>query len=91
MSAVHFKPGVELTFKSVVDVRAKLYQALMNEEISQFNLDLSEVIRCDSAGMALLIEAKKLCKKNNTIFDIIGMSSETRSLAEFCGVKHIFE
>lgn len=91
MSTVDFKPGTELTFKSVVDVRAKLYQALMSEGASQFNLDLSEVVCCDSAGMALLIEAKKLCKKNKKNFEIIGMSPETRSLAEFCGVKHLLE
>ena len=52
-------------------------------------LDLSDVTHCDSAGMALLIEARKLCKKNNKIFEIIGMSSEIQSLADFCGVKEI--
>ncbi|MDR3442494.1 MAG: STAS domain-containing protein [Legionella sp.] len=88
---IHFKPGVELTFNSVVDVRAKLYKALMEEKSGTFHLDLSEVKHCDSAGMALLIEARKLCKKNNRLFEIIGMSSETQSLAEFCGVKGILE
>lgn len=91
MKAVYFKPGAELTFKSVVAVRAKLYQAVIDDTSTHLNLDLSEVTHCDSAGMALLIEARKLCKKNNKTFEIIGMSPETRSLADFCGVKDILE
>lgn len=86
-----FKPGSELTFKSVVSVRAKLYKALMGDTTDRFCLDLSEVTRCDSAGLALIIEARKLCKQNNKVFDVIGISPETQSLAEFCGVKSILQ
>lgn len=91
MDRVYFKPGVELTFKSVVAVRAKLYKALMEDVSGRFGLDLSEVRHCDSAGLALLIEVRKLCKKNKKIFDITCMPPETQSLAEFCGVKSILE
>ncbi|KTD02540.1 STAS domain-containing protein [Fluoribacter gormanii] len=91
MRNVNFKPGVDLTFKSVVVVRAKLYQALMEDKSDRFSLDLSDVKHCDSAGLALLIEARKLCKKNNKFFEIIGMPTETQSLVEFCGVKGILE
>lgn len=91
MKEVHFKPGAELTFKSVVAVRAKLYSVLMDSACQQLSLDLSDVKQCDSAGMALLVEARKLCRKNNKGFEIIGMSAETRSLADFCGVKDILE
>ncbi|MCW8407936.1 STAS domain-containing protein [Legionella sp. PATHC035] len=91
MSTVYFKPGVDLSFKSVVAVRAKIYQALMDDKTGKFGLDLSDVKHCDSAGLALLIEARKLCKKNNKVFEIIGIPAETQSLAEFCGVKGILE
>jgi phospholipid transport system transporter-binding protein len=91
VNRLYFKPGSELTFKSVVAIRAKLYRALKDEKGGQFGLDLSEVTHCDSAGLALLIEARKLCKKKNKVFEITGMTSETRSLAEFCGVKEILE
>lgn len=91
MDVINFKPDVELTFKSVVSVRAMLYKALLNETSDRFCLDLSNVTHCDSAGLALLIEARKLCKQNNKTFEVIGMSSETQSLAEFCGVKSILE
>ena len=91
MDKIYFKPGVALTFKSVVAVREKLYQALIDEASGSFGLDLSEVRHCDSAGLALLIEARKLCKKNKKNFEIIGMPEKTQSLAEFCGVKGILE
>ncbi|STY29723.1 anti-anti-sigma factor [Legionella wadsworthii] len=91
MNTVSFKPEADLTFKSIVAVRAKLYQALMENKSDRFRLDLSQVKHCDSAGLALLIEARKLCKKNNKILEIIGMPAETKSLAEFCGVKRILE
>ena len=91
MDKINFKPGPELTFKSVVSIRAKLFKALMEDTSTAFCLDLSDVTHCDSAGLALLIEARKLCKHNNKIFEVIGISPETQSLAEFCGVKSILE
>ena len=91
MKLIKFEPGPLLTFKSVISVRAKLYKALMEDASDRFCLDLSEVTHCDSAGLALLIEASKLCKQNNKIFEVIGISPETQSLAEFCGVKSILE
>lgn len=91
MDTVNFKFGTELTFKSVVSARAKLYKALKDNSSNRFCLDLSDVTHCDSAGLALLIEARKLCKQNNKIFEVIGISPETQSLAEFCGVKSILE
>lgn len=91
MELIKFKPGPLLTFKSVISVRAKLYKALMEAQEDRFCLDLSDVTHCDSAGLALLIEASKLCKQNNKIFEVIGISPETQSLAEFCGVKSILE
>lgn len=84
-----FKPGTELTFKSVVSVRASLFKALLDSKDQQFCLDLSDVTSCDSAGLALLIEASKMCKHRNKTLKVTGVSAETQSLAEFCGVKSI--
>lgn len=92
MDNVPFKPNVdELTFKSVVALRGVFYHALLQGKNNRFCLDLSDVMHCDSAGLALLIETRKLCKNNNKVFDIIGMPSDIQSLAEFCGVKNILE
>lgn len=91
MDKITFKPGTELTFKSVVSIRARLYNELMNNASTTFCLDLTEVTQCDSAGLALLIEARKLCKHSNKLFEVIGLSADMQSLAEFCGVKTILE
>lgn len=91
MNSAHFKPGTELTFHSVVTIREKLAKALKIENSQVFCLDLSDVTLCDSAGLALLIEAKKLCKQYNKIFKVVGVSSKTQSLAEFCGVNDVLE
>lgn len=91
MDINHFKPDLDLTFKTVVSLRAKLYKAIMESKQTHFTLDLSQVKHCDSAGLALLIEAKKLCQHSNKTFEVVGISPETQSLAEFCGVASILE
>lgn len=87
----HFKPGCELTFRTVVLEREKLLDALRANAAVEFCLDLSEVTHCDSAGLALLIEARKLCSQSNKVLKVIGISAKTQSLAEFCGVTSILE
>lgn len=91
MMAPAFKPDDDLTFKTVVDLRAKLFKALSTNAEAVFRLDLSNVAHCDSAGLALLIEARKLCTQKNKKLEIVGISPKTQSLAEFCGVKTILE
>lgn len=92
MEEINFKPGAELTFKSVVSIRESLFKLLAdNDSSDKFCLDLSDVKHCDSAGLALLIEARKLCNQKNKDFKVMGISSEMQSLAEFCGVKSILE
>ena len=90
-TTTEFKPGTELTFQSVVSVRAKLSRLLADDSNDVFCLDLSDVAHCDSAGLALLIEASKLCKQNNKTFKVAGISSKTLSLAKFCGVNTLLE
>lgn len=91
MDSANFKPGTELSFNSVVAIRDKMARALKTEAKKIFCLDLSDVELCDSAGLALLIEAKKLCKQSNKLFKVVGVSPEIQSLAEFCGVNDVLE
>lgn len=91
MTGIPFKPGKELTFNSVISERATLYEALIAHKGDSFCLDLSEVGHCDSAGLALLIEARKLCVRANKRFEVKGLSTQMLSLAEFCGVTPILE
>ena len=91
MSITYFKPGTRLTFSSVTGVRERLLKALKADKNAIFCLDLNEVTHCDSAGLALLIEAKRLCKKKNKVFKVIAVPPNTLSLAEFCGVGSLLE
>lgn len=84
-----FKPTSELTFDTVVGNRDELCKMIKKSQEDQFCLDLSQVSHCDSAGLALLIEAKKLCEKSGKSFKLSGMSKKTKSLAEFCGVNSL--
>ncbi|OJY38351.1 MAG: sulfate transporter [Legionella sp. 40-6] len=91
MNSIAFKPGNELTFRSVIALKKSIYQAITAAEGEVFILDLNEVRHCDSAGIALLIEVQKFCVQQNKKLEIIGMSSHTQSLADFCGVRDILE
>ena len=91
MNTTYFKPGTELTFNTVVAIRNKLFKTLKKDSNYVFCLDLTDVIHCDSAGLALFIEVKKLCVQHNKIFKVVGVSPKTQSLAEFCGVNAILQ
>lgn len=91
MNDTYFKLASELTFNSVAVVRDQVASALKMNSADEFYLDLSDVTHCDSAGLALLIEAKKLCQQYNKTFKIVGVSARIRSLAEFCGVNDVLE
>lgn len=84
-----FKPSNELTFHTVQSDRERLLMSLQDGSVTSLRFDLSQVMHCDSAGLALLIEAKKLCRQYNKPFVIDEMSKEIHALAEFCGVEAI--
>jgi phospholipid transport system transporter-binding protein len=87
MDSTYFKPSDELTFDTVVTNRADFYAQLLKDNSGKICLDLEKVVHCDSAGLAFLVEAKKLCKKHNKNLQLMGMASKTKSLAEFCGLE----
>lgn len=89
MNAHVFEPSSKLTFNTVELDRKRLLKHLQSPGINDLRLDLSGVLRCDSAGLALLIEAKRLCRRFNKSFEIVGMPSTIHDLAEFCGVDVI--
>lgn len=69
-------------------MRFKAHCALHSNN-DQVVVNLSDVVQCDSAGLALLIESKRLCRENDKTCKIIGMTEEIQALAEFCGVSDI--
>lgn len=82
-----FRPSDELTFDTVQIDRKRLLKYVQSPDLSAVRLDLSHVTQCDSAGLALLIEAKRVSKKFNKLFKIMNMPETICALAEFCGVE----
>lgn len=89
MQSAAFKPSREMTFTTVQKDCARLLKFYRNNKQSVMVVDLSEVKQCDSAGLALLIEAKRLAKQKKRACKIIGMPKEVQALAQFCGVETI--
>lgn len=82
-----FEPSTHLTFDTVESDRKRLLKLVQKTAASGLRLDLSHVKFCDSAGLALLIEATRLCIHFNKPFEIKKMPQMIHALAEFCGVE----
>ncbi len=80
-----------MTFETVQSDCERLLRYCSSTKDKILHLDLSEINHCDSAGLALLIEAKRLCRERKKICKIIGISKSIQALAEFCGVSEILE
>ncbi len=89
MNEQSFRPANELTFNTVQDDVARLQKLLNGQQIKTLHMDLQNVTYCDSAGLALLIEAKRLCKQHDTSLELKGVTKAISALAEFCGVAAI--
>ncbi|GGI81106.1 STAS domain-containing protein [Legionella impletisoli] len=77
----------ELTFNTVQSNLKQLVLLLTRSKTNNLKLDLGQVTQCDSAGLALLIEAKRLSKQYKKKLEISGASQAIYALAEFCGVE----
>lgn len=89
MQEEYFKPSQSMSFATVQDDCDRLSKFCRDSENSFLQLDLSEVTHCDSAGLALLIEAKRISREFNKICKIEGMPKFIHTLAEFCGVDAV--
>ena len=90
MTVFMFQPSRTLTFETVqTDNRRFLNLLKENHQMTGIRFNLSEVMHCDSTGLALLIEAKRLCKQAGLTFVLENMSESIHALAEFCGVDTI--
>lgn len=86
-----FKPSTQLTFATVQFDYKRLLSLVKDGERLPVTIcfDLHEVTQCDSAGLALIIEANRLCKQYNKSLHIVGVPKSIHALAEFCGVNTI--
>jgi phospholipid transport system transporter-binding protein len=87
--SIQFSPAEDLSFETVLQELNRFKRLLHNNQSAAFGVDLSQVSHCDSAGLALLIEIKRLCaiKKNKLMMQ--NVPNQLLDLAEFCGVKQL--
>ncbi len=90
MYTIAFTPSAELAFHTVMSDLSKFRSLMMQAEVQEVCIDLSGVSLCDSAGLALLIEAKRLCVSHGKALVIQKIPEQVRALAEFCGVKDLW-
>ena len=77
----------ELTFATV---GALLVQApILFENYQQLKVDLSEVIRSDSAGLALLIDWMRLAKATNKAIMFYNIPDQMLAIADASGVDEL--
>ncbi|KTD16329.1 STAS domain-containing protein [Legionella jordanis] len=84
-----FKPSAEMTFSTVSRDCERLVKYFRELKEDVIQLDLSGVKHCDSAGLALLIEAKRLSATKKKRCEIHNIPKAVETLAEFCGVGSI--
>ena len=89
MTMQRFQPSSQLTFDTAQKDNERLLVLLRDPAITEIRFDLSEVTQCDSAGLALLIEASRLSIKHKKSLFIDHMPKSIFTLAEFCGVEKI--
>ncbi|MGQ3891241.1 STAS domain-containing protein [Legionella sp. CNM-4043-24] len=87
MSSAVFIPSNEMSFETVMSDRERLLAYSLELKTPVMILDLSQVEQCDSAGLAFLIEAKRLARDHHLECRIEGVTRAVQSLAEFCGVN----
>ena len=67
---------------SLLEKSMLLMKSQFKTDDSGINFDCAEVTRIDSAGIALLIEWKRACDKNNKQFSITNLPDQAKSLVE---------
>ncbi|KTC65734.1 anti-anti-sigma factor (plasmid) [Legionella adelaidensis] len=88
---IQFTPAAELTFDTVQQDAVRLQKLARAQDNATIFCNLTNVNHCDSAGLAFLIEAKRICKTFKKDLRIEGASAAIHALAEFCGVGWILE
>ncbi len=79
-----------LTFDTVSSDLERLTTHLKQHAQKTLVLNMKHVKHCDSAGLALLIQARRLCEEKQSVLCIQGMSQAILDLATFCDVDTLF-
>ena len=77
----------ELNFKNVPELVLKSQKYFKNSV--GLDVDLADVNRADSAGVALLIEWQRLAQKKNKSISFSNIPSQMMAIARLCGVDEL--
>ena len=91
MTNLAFIPANELSFTTVERERQRLLAFCRKVQAPILTLDLNDINHCDGAGLAFLIEAKRLAKAHHKECLILGMNENIHALAEFYGVESLLD
>lgn len=80
----------ELSFDTVKQTLKSIESLFQQSKVTEIHLQGEDVARCDSAGLALLVEAKRLSKRWNKPLGICQLSQAVLAWAKFCGVEVLF-
>jgi len=89
MSVTAFRPATAITFLSVEQERQRFLAHCESLKDNVLVIDLLEVIHCDSAGIAFLIEMKRICNRLGRLSKITNMPASANALAEFYGIREL--
>jgi|TARA_R110002126_G_scaffold17798_2_gene68874 phospholipid transport system transporter-binding protein len=84
-----FVPSNVLTFDTVSSDLTRFSAHLKQQANPTLVLNMEHVTHCDSAGLALLIQAHRLCQEQSVTLRIQGMSQAILDLATFCDVDNL--
>ena len=88
--AGEFKTAAVITFDTVQQEHARLQHFIDSTHEDTVILDMSSIEQCDSAGLALMIEAKRLADSGHKACQFRAIPESVWNLARFCGVESVF-
>ena len=83
------RPIAQMTFLSVEHERLRFKDYCQALNGAGVQVDLQDVLHCDSAGIALLIEIKRICRALGCVSTICNMPTSASALAEFYGIREL--
>lgn len=83
--------GGDLIFDTVLANRKIIVNALRKDSSSSFVIDLKGINQCDSAGLAMMIDLKRLARRQNNQINFVNLPKQMKALADFCGVSSILQ
>ena len=80
----------EIDMHCSVHVRGELLE-IIQERPAKVIIDMNEVEFMDSSGLAVLVEALQLTRRDNLVLKLVGLNPRVRSIFEISRLDNIFQ